>query len=126
MEFDDSGKLVIKDDDSVNHKNSTNGDNDEMQRDGKRMRISKFESAVAARKEANSKKNQNKAKVATLGSAYKSKKAGGDVKKKNQKFEPYAYVPLDGRNYTKKNRGKSVEQMATVVRQKGGNKRKRR
>jgi len=94
---------------------------------GKRMRISKFESAVAARDQARGKKSQKQGnKVSGLGSAYKSKKAGGDVKKKNQKFEPYAYVPLDGRNYTKKNRGKSVEQMATVVRQKGGNKRKRR
>ena len=40
-----------------------------------------------------------------------------------QKFEPYAYMPLDGKSYTKKNRRGAVEKMATVVR--GGAKRKR-
>ena len=60
--------------------------------------------------------------VRQLGAAYKSRKAGGDVKKKGQ-YEPYAYVPLDGRSYSKKNRRRAVEEMATVV-PKGG-KRKR-
>ena len=52
----------------------------------------------------------------SLGASYKSKKAGGDVKKKDQKYEPYAFVPLDGRSYSKKNRRSAVEQMGSVVR----------
>ena len=58
-----------------------------------------------------------------LGSAYKSKRAGGDVRKKGQKYEPYAFMPLDGRSYSKKNRRAAVEKMSTVVR--GNGKRKR-
>lgn len=58
-----------------------------------------------------------------LGDAYRSKKAGGDVKRKGQKFDPYAYVPLDGKSYTKKNRRQAVEQLDTVVR---GRKRQKR
>lgn len=124
MEFDDSGKLIVLEDERNNKEGAI--EDDEMERVGKKMRISKFENAVAARDEAKGKKNQKKVKVKALGSAYKSKKAGGDVRKKNQQFDPYAYIPLDGRNFSKKNRGKSVEQMSTVVRQKGGGKRKRR
>jgi ribosomal RNA-processing protein 12 len=58
-----------------------------------------------------------------LGDAYMSKKAGGDVRRKGQKFDPYAYVPLDGKSYTKKNRRHAVEQLDTVVR---GRKRQKR
>lgn len=122
MEFDDSGKLLIFDHDEKTAQENKDG----MDRDSKRLKISKFESALAARDEVTARKNKKNTKVSSLGSAYKSKKAGGDVKKKNQKYEPYAFVPLDGRNYTKKNRGKSVEKMTSVVRQKATNKRKRR
>ena len=133
MEFDDNGKLVVGGDDKINFGNGNDdageddAENAEIFR-GKRQKISKFESAVASRNEANAKKNQKKQpkKTQALGAAYKSKKAGGDVRKKDQKFDPYAFVPLDGKKYTKKTRDKTVEQMATVVRQKGGNKRKRK
>lgn len=126
MEFDDSGKLIIHDEDARNQNKDEEDDTDHLSRSSKRLRISKFETAMAAKNEANTKKNKShKPKVSALGSAFKSKKAGGDVKNKSQKFEPYAFVPLDGRNYTKKNRDRSVASMATVVRQKSRNKRKR-
>lgn len=106
MEFNDDGKLVIHDD-TVQPENS----GDSEQPPGKRRRISRFEQAKAVR-DAKSKKRPH---VPQLGAAYKSKKAGGDVKKKDQKFEPYAFVPLDGKSYSKKNRKNAVEQMTTVV-----------
>ncbi len=133
MEFDDSGKLVIGGDDKIHFGNDHDVDDDaenaEIHRGSKRQRISKFESAVASREESHARKNKKKQqqnKTQSLGAAYKSKKAGGDVKRKDQKFEPYAFVPLDGKKYAKKTRGKTVEQMATVVKGKGGFKRKRR
>ena len=134
MEFDDSGKLVVGGDDKIHFgSNDNNRDDDaenaDLYRSSKKQRISKFESAVASRDEMHAKKNKKKQqrnKTRDLGAAYKSKKAGGDVRKKNQKFEPYAYVPLDGKKYAKKTRSQTVEQMATVVRGKGGFKRKRR
>lgn len=96
-------------------------ENDEIKLGGKKRRLGKFESAKVARDEAKQKKNKQK-QPKGLGDAYKSKKAGGDVMKNGQKYEPYAYVPLDGRSYTKKNRRQAVEQMSSVVR---GGKRKR-
>ncbi len=131
MEFDDSGKLVVGGDDKINFKDGDDNDDydAENSRGNKRVRISKFESAIANRDENNtrkSKKKQENKKTRDLGSAYKSKKAGGDVKRKDQKFEPYAFVALEGRKYSKKARSQTVEQMATVVRHKGGSKRKRR
>lgn len=51
----------------------------------------------------------------TLGAQFKARSAGGDVKRKGQKYSPYAYVPLDGRSYSKKHRQKAVEQMSCVV-----------
>jgi ribosomal RNA-processing protein 12 len=86
------------------------------------LMLNKFESAKVDRDEKQ-KVKQQKRSVQSLGAAYKSKKAGGDVMKKGQKFQPYAYVPLDGKSYTKKNRRGAVDKMATIVR--GGGKRKR-
>ena len=40
------------------------------------------------------------------GAEYRSKKAGGDVLRKGQKHEPYAYVPLDARALAGKGAGK--------------------
>jgi ribosomal RNA-processing protein 12 len=118
MEFDELGRLIVHDDleDASANKNDESvdlGDNVEVGR--KRRKLSKFESAKAARDEAQRNKGKKK-EVQPLGAAYKSKKAGGDVKKKGQKFEPYAYMPLEGKSYTKKYRRQTVEKMATVVR----------
>jgi len=149
MEFDDDGKLlVVDDDDSDNITKASSGIQkrpqgmEGTQRHGhndtqsnKKMRISKFESAKIRREETHLKKSQSKArrdsqsKNTPIGAEFKSKKAGGDVTKKSDRFEPYAFVPLDGKSYTKKNRATSVAQMSSVVRggrgNKGGNKRRR-
>ena len=124
MEFDETGRLVVPDDveDTGGDETAVVGDAADELPSSKRQRINKFETAKNARDEAN-KSNSRKKQVQSLGAAYKSKKAGGDVKKKGQKYEPYAFVPLDGKNYTKKNRRKTVEQMSTVVRQSGKRKR---
>jgi len=136
IEFDKSGKLVIGGDDKIHFGGDGNGNGNDKNNDGdnarggKRMRVSKFQSAVENRDGGNVKrskqKQENKKRTKELGSAYKSKKAGGDVRKKEQKFEPYAFVPLEGRKYSKKIRAQTVDEMSTVVRQKGGGKRKRR
>lgn len=126
MEFDDLGRLVVPDDLQAPLSSHTNEvqqfdeENDEIEVGGKRRKMNKFESAKVDREEKQ--KGGNKKGVQSLGAAYKSKKAGGDVMKKGQRFEPYAYMPLDGKSYTKKNRRGAVEKMATVVR---GGKRKR-
>lgn len=116
MEFDDEGRLVI-------HDSEESAPEDVIPMDGpnKRRRVATHQS-VRTTKNESKKKNKESTRNA-LGAAYKSKKAGGDVKRKGQKFEPYAYVPLDGRAYSKKNRRAAVEQMSTVI-PKGG-KRKR-
>ena len=141
MEFDDAGRLVVGDDllderaprvggrDADNNDDDDNDDNEDIKvgGGGKRQRISKFETAKTEAAEARSKRGaQNKkgkksdGQPRALGAAYKSNRAGGDVKKKGQAYEPYAYVPLDGKSYTKRNRGRAVEQMSTVVKNKGG------
>ena len=130
MEFDDHGRLVVPDDlaESVsfgqNNTSKVDDDSREVQNGGKKRKLNKFDSAKVARDGKKKENSNNKKKaVQSLGAAYKSKKSGGDVMKKGQKFEPYAYMPLDGKSYTKKNRRGAVEKMATVVR--GGAKRKR-
>ena len=129
MEFDNHGRIVISDgmpkargsrNESSEHYASDDEENLELKAGGKRRRVSKFESVKLAKadKDAAKAKKQKAKKEATtsLGSAYKSKKSGGDVKKKGQQYEPYAYVPLNAKDYTKKNRGKAVDKMGTVVR----------
>ena len=136
MHFDNQGRIVISGGLTEMRGSKVNADYDlddddenlELKLGGKRRRVSKFESVKAANAEndaVKSKKVKGKQRNSTqsLGAAYKSRKAGGDTIKKNQKFEPYAYVPLSGKDYTKKNREKAVSKMGTVVH---SNKRKRR
>merc|ERR1719253_542078 len=114
LEFDDDGKLIVPDDNKKESDDDSDSESDkEVQK--KQRRISKHQTVKEAK--------QNKNKVKELGAAYKSKKAKGDVKLKHQTYEPYAYVPLDSRNYSKKKRGMTVKQMGSVV---NSNKRKRR
>lgn len=50
------------------------------------------------------------------GAEYRSKKAGGDVKRKGATLEPYAYIPLDGRTLTGKKAGNTaLKQYGAVV-----------
>jgi ribosomal RNA-processing protein 12 len=127
MMFDDDGKLVVRDDDD--DRKSTTVEMDEiipMQGHNKRRRLMSSSSSLHSKGQSSQgskpkKKNSNK-NVPSIGASYQSKKAGGDVKKKGQIYEPYAYMPLDGRAYTKKHRRTTVEQMATVVRSGSGSK----
>jgi ribosomal RNA-processing protein 12 len=122
MEFDDDGRLVVRDDmdEGATNPDDLNAAPDSMQPHDRR-RTSKFETEKAKRADAIKKQGGKRAR--DLGTSYKSKKAGGDVKRKGQKLEPYAYVPLDGRSYSKKNRRAAVDQMSSVVRT--GGKRKK-
>lgn len=57
------------------------------------------------------------------GSEYRSKKSGGDVKRKGVALEPYAYIPLDGRTLTgRKQGGQALKQYQTVVKKSDGKK----
>lgn len=50
------------------------------------------------------------------GAEFRSKKAGGDVKRKGATLEPYAYIPLDGRTLTGKKSGDTaLKQYGAVV-----------
>lgn len=116
LEFDDDGRIVVQDEDDTYLNDTTEA----MEVPEKKRKLSAQTSNQSTTK---SDKAAKKRKVG-LGSSYKSSKAGGDVKRKDQKYEPYAYVPLDGRAFSKKNRRNAVEQMSTVVRGKGSKKRK--
>lgn len=116
MEFDDDGKLVVRDEDSYGGMIGE-VEADEllpMEESNKRSRMTRLD---------HDKTKNKKEKTGGLGSSYKSKNAGGDVTRKDQRYEPYAFVPLDGRAYSKKNRRSAVELMSSVV--KKGGKRKR-
>ena len=117
MEFDSSGKLVVHD----MEEDTQNQQDDSGTVFSFKSRRSMGERSVRSQ---TSRKDAKKKAPPRLGAAYKAKKAGGDNKKKGQKFEPYAYMQLDGRKYSKKNRRQAVEQMSSVVQR--GNKRQRR
>ena len=124
FQFDSQGRIVISDGmPKLGERKQEHGTDDDENlglEGAKRRRVSKFESVKLAKAEKDAQKGRmQKAKkdtTASLGAAYKSKKAGGDVKKKGQIYEPYAFVPLDARDFTKKNRGKAVSKMSSVVR----------
>jgi ribosomal RNA-processing protein 12 len=112
VKFDDRGKLVVTEDGNEKKTDA----NDEPMIDAARR-------PSARDRAAGQDPRRQKEKGKKLGDSYKARKAGGDVKRKGQKLDPYAYVPLDGRSYTKKNRRNAVEQLDSVVR---GKKRQKR
>lgn len=124
MEFDDEGRLVVPGEKKIaGERGSTNEDFVPIATKRRRLgKISDEQSRSSEKWKVSKAKTDRKRQE--LGAAYKSKKAGGDVKKKDQRYEPYAFVPLDGRSYTKKNRRHAVDQMSAVVRK--GGKRKQR
>jgi len=114
LQYDTQGKMIITDGmpklggriKETEHYESDDEENLELKTGSKRRRVSKLESVQLARKA-----NQEAA-----GKKQKAKKAGGDVRKKGQKYDPYAYIPLNAKDYTKKNRKDAVSKMGTVVR----------
>ncbi|KAL3919924.1 MAG: hypothetical protein SGILL_003511 [Bacillariaceae sp.] len=124
MVFDASGKLVVRDledEDVFSTSGNHEGQDTLLSLKGKRLMAKGSPKHPHA---ADSRRKQSNKTLARPGQAYKAKKAGGDTKTKAQKYEPYAYVQLDGRNYSRKNRRQAVEQMGSVVHR--GNKRRKR
>ena len=75
-----------------------------------------------SRKEAQQQQHQQQQKNQTPGTAYRSKKAGGDVKRQGQ-LEPYAYIPLNAKSLlSKKTKGEAAASFGAVV----GNKKQRK
>lgn len=123
IEFDASGKLIVHgpDDHSLAEDEFGVGAVASL----KRQRATKnIKSTNSGSIRGTKKVGGTKAVTARPGQAYRSKKAGGDIKKKGQKYEPYAYMQLDGRNYSRKNRRQVVEQMGSIVER--GRKRQKR
>jgi ribosomal RNA-processing protein 12 len=127
IQFDDAGRLVVFDE-GVTKQVEPNLSNGVLSEGGvlanKRRRLGTDSISSRSVASAKSSKHTNGKGAHLLGASYKSWKAGGDVMKKGQRYEPYAYVPLDGRSYSKKNRRRAVEQMSTVVPPGGKRKRK--
>jgi len=53
--------------------------------------------------------------LSSLESSLNLKKAGGDAKKKDQKYEPFAYMPLQRKNLNKRNKSKAKTQFKAIV-----------
>lgn len=117
MEFDANGRLVVPEDHDNLQKQIDFDDAAVSGRRGKRRKLEASVGGSTRKSDSRSQgtKSNKQAQKHQLGATYRSRKAGGDVKRKDQKLEPYAFVPLDGRSYSKKNRRAAVEQMSSVV-----------
>lgn len=126
FEIGSDGRIIVRVDSHDLHQQEPNRIEDEasLRNRSKKRRFDKIQPSTSVDSHSRKKPSANRKQKSELGAAYKSKKAGGDVKKKGQKYEPFAFVPLDGRSYSRKNRRSAIEQMSTVVR--GGAKRKRK
>jgi len=101
--FDDRGRLVV----TVEEENRTNTNASSALHQP---------NLTGADKGQRSTTSSRGPKKKSLGDPYRARRAGGDIKRKDQRYDPYAYVPLDGRLYAKKNRRHAVEQFDTIVR----------
>lgn len=88
----------------------------QAERDGN-LAGAKVQSGGAGRGELGRKRQKVAAVRGTAtGEEFRSKKAGGDVRRKGATLEPYAYIPLDGRTLNSKKGGKTaLKQYSAVV-----------
>ncbi|KAL6537719.1 hypothetical protein OROHE_012346 [Orobanche hederae] len=108
---DSDGRLVIQEDNGKNKKKQKRSDTEEVD----------VRSEAGSHLSANSRKTQKRRKTsesgwAYTGKEYASKKAGGDLKRKD-KLEPYAYWPLDRKMVSRRpeHRAAARKGMASVV-----------
>jgi ribosomal RNA-processing protein 12 len=108
-ELDSEGRLIIRDGEEPKKETPSDPDLDAKSEAGNHLSV-------------NSRRNQKRRKLADsggwayTGSEYSSKKAGGDVKRKD-KLEPYAYWPLDRKMMSRRpeHRAAARKVMAGVV-----------
>jgi ribosomal RNA-processing protein 12 len=108
-ELDSEGRLIIRDGEEPGKETPSDPDLDAKSEAGNHLSV-------------NSRRNQKRRKLADsggwayTGSEYSSKKAGGDVKRKD-KLEPYAYWPLDRKMMSRRpeHRAAARKVMAGVV-----------
>lgn len=109
-EFDAEGRLIIHEGGRAKRKEISDADSDAKSSKGSRFSVN------------SSRKNQKRMKTSESGYAYTgkeyaSKKASGDLKRKD-KLEPYAYWPLDRKMMSRRpdQRAVAVRGMSSVVR----------
>ena len=76
---------------------------------------SNVKQALAATGWGASRKAVTRRPDAASGSAYKSKRAGGDVMRKGTKLEPFAYIPLDPKSMSGGGGDRAVSRFSDVV-----------
>ncbi|XP_065849103.1 uncharacterized protein [Euphorbia lathyris] len=105
MEVDSEGRLIIREGEKPKKEKPSNPDSDARSETG-----SKVSRKVQKRQKT------SESGWAYTGNEYSSKKAGGDVKKKD-KLEPYAYWPLDRKMMSRRpeQRAAARKGMASVV-----------
>lgn len=108
-EIDSEGRLIIHERVNTRKKKPSDPDSDA------RSEAGSYLSANSSRKTQKRRKTSDSGWAYT-GSEYASKKAGGDVKRKD-KFEPYAYWPLDRKMMSRRpeHRAAARKGMASVV-----------
>jgi len=123
FEVGDDGKLMVDDEDENDDEDE---DEDDMMKDEdededevgdvkKRKRGNEHFDYHNNKNATTIKKQKNDVGFKFTGEQFKSKKAGGDAKKKDQKYEPFAYMPLQRKNLNKRNKSKAKTQFKAIV-----------
>eukprot|EP00257_Ricinus_communis_P015111 XP_015572954.1 RRP12-like protein [Ricinus communis] len=109
MEIDSEGRLVIREAGKLKKEKPSNPDSDG------RSEVGSYNTVSSSRK-AQKRQKTSGSGWAYTGNEYASKKAGGDLKKKD-KLEPYAYWPLDRKMMSRRpeHRAAARKGMASVV-----------
>ncbi|TMW63544.1 hypothetical protein Poli38472_002485 [Pythium oligandrum] len=109
------GRFIIPEDSAMGEDDDDSDDDDEdaikndVARQLERMGLNKSAGA-----KGNRKRGRDDEEEVGAGKEYRSKKAGGDIKKKG-KFEPYAYIPLDPKLMAKRNKRNAVAKYKSNV-----------
>jgi len=118
IEFTSDGKLKINDDDDSDNDNKFNDkldDFDDSDSDFDGIDSKEMKAKMKKRQSALEAVKRKKHKVELEGAtSYKGKKAGGDVKKKGTKIEPYSYIRLDPKLLNKRRKHEAARQFKGI------------
>jgi len=114
------GRIVVPgeqlDDGPANKNGNGSDDDDDGMGSGKRRRV-RYESDdedESGKRDRAKREQADKRQHRPAGAEFKAKNAGGDVKKKASKFEPYAYIALDPKMLNKRRKHESSRQFRGI------------
>lgn len=112
MEFDDEGRIIVREDDETHEKEELEAKEEELEGEKIPLR-SLHRTSGMAKKVPNSRVGNDKIRGEQDGSMFRATRARGDMKK--GKLQPYAYIRLDPSMLNKRKQNQALGKFNNLI-----------